>query len=99
MRVALQNIFEEFENNNTVCTVEDLRQTLSPIFNEMLDQREILIISRIEERYGLVAQLMETVKDISNGRECNQGPPGPPGLPGEKGPAGLEGPIGPKGSD
>ena len=28
--------------------MEDLRQTLSPIFNEMLDQREIQIVSQFQ---------------------------------------------------
>jgi len=94
LRLSLQNIFDEFQSNNTVCTVEDLKESLAPILNEMLDQRETQILSRIEERYGLVAQMLETVKDISNGRDCSQGPPGPPGLTGPSGPPGPAGPPG-----
>jgi len=95
LRLKLQSIFEEFENNRAICSIEDLRQSLSPIFNEMFDQREAQIMSRIEERYNLVAQMMETVKEISNnGRDCSHGPPGPPGPPGQ----GLMGPSGPPGA-
>ena len=68
LRLSLQNIFDEFQSNNTICvsifitfvtaispplyqllysfqTVEDLKESLAPIFNDMLDQRETQIVS------------------------------------------------------
>lgn len=87
LKAALQNAFQEMQANDTVCTPEDLKDTLAPIFKDMLDQREAILVARMEERFGLVTKWLET----SSARQC--GIPGPPGLPGR------DGPIGPPGRD
>merc|ERR1712062_102308 len=93
LRVALQSIFREYEANNTICTIEDLKATLGPVFDEMFEEKRAILLAEIEERYNLLQKVLDTVKDT----KVQPGPPGPPGPQGQPGPRGETG-IGMKGS-
>lgn len=87
--MALQSIFREYEANNTICTIEDLKATLGPVFDEMFEEKRAILIAEIEERYNLLQKVLDTVKET----KVQPGPPGPPGLPGRDG-IGQPGPRG-----
>merc|ERR1712062_392178 len=89
LRVALQSIFREYEANNTICTIEDLKATLGPVFDEMFEEKRSILLAEIEERYNLLQKVLDTVKET----KVQPGPPGPPGLPGRDG-IGQPGPRG-----
>jgi len=76
LMVALKSIFES--SSDDVCTVEDLKGTLAPIINQLVDQQ----LSRFEDRFSLLERFVVS---------SETGPPGPPGLPGRDGLTGRDG--------
>jgi len=110
LMVALKSIFES--NSDDVCTMEDLKGTLAPIINHIIDQQ----LLRFEDRFSMLERFFVAaeVRDpelhrppafniISlrfwsrQGGTGLTGPPGPAGPPGPSGPPGSSGPPGAKG--
>merc|ERR1712062_408555 len=79
LMVALKSIYES--NADAECSIDDLKDILTPILNQIVDQR----LSRFEDRDAMLERLI--VASESRGV-------GPPGLPGRDGPPGPSGPPG-----
>merc|ERR1712012_484489 len=58
MKVMLQSIFQEYESNSAICTIEDLEATLGPVFDKMFQQKRAILVAEMEQRYDMLQSVL-----------------------------------------